>query len=299
MKRMICLLLALIMVLGLAACGGSKEPAAQKPDENQIKVEPTAAPTEAPTTPPTEAPTEPEPDLYWVCAIGGLNVRSGPGKDYSVVGTIDDGEVVEPIRWVDGWVYIESPKTGWCSADYLHPLGWYNDVQLPVGSNPESALLTGKWLHATEPETQGNRRRTRIGVLELRRDGTFTHSVSEFISYTNEWKLAEDEYTRPQWVGEYQFDGKTLTLNYLASVDISYDRNGNPASRQYFSATYILELPVTMTNDSLRFTIPNGEFLPCFEGYGTSPTTRNTLYRLPNSISFPGDVCDTLKRWFS
>ena len=54
MKKRIALLLALIMVLSLAACGGDKEPSIK---DNV----PTAAPTEAPKE--TEAPTEPGPAL--------------------------------------------------------------------------------------------------------------------------------------------------------------------------------------------------------------------------------------------
>ena len=53
MKKMISLLLALVMALGLVACG------AAKPAETQATTAaPTQAPTEAATEPPTEAPTE-------------------------------------------------------------------------------------------------------------------------------------------------------------------------------------------------------------------------------------------------
>lgn len=52
MKRTICLILALTLIFGLTACGGSKKPASQDPvSENQTPAEPTAAPTEAPTEP--------------------------------------------------------------------------------------------------------------------------------------------------------------------------------------------------------------------------------------------------------
>lgn len=51
MKKMICLLLALVMTAALAACGESSA----EPTEA-----PTKAPTTAPTEPPTETPTEPE-----------------------------------------------------------------------------------------------------------------------------------------------------------------------------------------------------------------------------------------------
>lgn len=53
MKKLIVMLLALVMVLNLAACGGAAAPAATEP-----AVQMTEAPAEAPTGEPTEAPTE-------------------------------------------------------------------------------------------------------------------------------------------------------------------------------------------------------------------------------------------------
>ncbi len=58
MKKLLALLLALVMVLGLAACGGP----APKPTEPPT-TPPTAPPTAPPTTPPTEPPTEPTPEV--------------------------------------------------------------------------------------------------------------------------------------------------------------------------------------------------------------------------------------------
>ena len=62
MKKFLALLLALVMVVSLAACGGPTNEPTDAPTNA-----PTEKPTEAPTTPPTDAPTEPAP----------------AGKDYS------------------------------------------------------------------------------------------------------------------------------------------------------------------------------------------------------------------------
>ena len=51
MKKLIALLLALVMVIGLAACGGSATTETKAPAA-------TEAPTEAPAEAPTEAPAE-------------------------------------------------------------------------------------------------------------------------------------------------------------------------------------------------------------------------------------------------
>lgn len=56
MKKFLSLLLALMMVLSLAACGGNTEPTEEPTDAPTAA--PTTEPTEAPTTEPTDAPTE-------------------------------------------------------------------------------------------------------------------------------------------------------------------------------------------------------------------------------------------------
>ena len=65
MKKIMSLLLALVLVLSLAACGGNTEPTKAPTDAptDAPTQAPTDAPTEAPTTEPTEAPTaEPTED---------------------------------------------------------------------------------------------------------------------------------------------------------------------------------------------------------------------------------------------
>lgn len=261
--------------------------------------QPTQPPeTTAPTQAPTEA-TEPESNRFWVCAVGGLNIRSGPGRDYTSLGNLPDGSVVEPLLWENGWAYIQEPTAGWCSGDYLHPLGWYHDVKMPVGEAPADGRLAGKWIHLTQPTAQSGSQRARVGILELSKDGTFRHTVAEYAIKGGKWQLISNPQDQPQWVGEYQYDGTTLTLNYMAFVELTYAPNGGQLqSRQFLPARYILETALTLSSDNLRFTIPNGELIPCFTGFGTSHATLNTLFRADNSRSFPEDVCAALDRWF-
>ena len=39
-----------------------------------------------------------------------LNVRAGPGENYSIVGRVNAGDVVTPINRRDGWIEIEAPE---------------------------------------------------------------------------------------------------------------------------------------------------------------------------------------------
>ena len=57
MKKLIALLLAVLMIAGLCACGADKNPATQPTDPQQ---QPTNAPVQQETEPVEEQPTEPE-----------------------------------------------------------------------------------------------------------------------------------------------------------------------------------------------------------------------------------------------
>src|SRR5688500_10537583 len=50
-----------------------------------------------------------------------LNLRAGPGENYSVVGRLDRGDTVKEIRRVDDWLEIETPAKAYAfvAADLL------------------------------------------------------------------------------------------------------------------------------------------------------------------------------------
>jgi hypothetical protein len=52
-----------------------------------------------------------------------LNLRAGPGENYSVLGRIERGTVINEIRGVDGWIEIETPATAFAfvAFDLLDP----------------------------------------------------------------------------------------------------------------------------------------------------------------------------------
>ncbi len=80
-----------------------------------IEAEPTS--TAAPTPTATEVP----PAVWAEVVSWGLNVRSGPGIDYSVIATLAKGDTV-PVIEVDpntGWLQVQLPngkQTGWISG---------------------------------------------------------------------------------------------------------------------------------------------------------------------------------------
>jgi len=72
----------------------------------------------APSMPGTEIP----PALLWVTTQSTpLNVRSGPGTSFPIVGTLARGTLVSATRRADGWLYVTDggTLTGWASEQFL------------------------------------------------------------------------------------------------------------------------------------------------------------------------------------
>jgi uncharacterized protein YgiM (DUF1202 family) len=67
-------------------------------------------------------PSSPD-DVHMIVTVDTLNVRSGPGTGYSIIGKTHRGDRLVYLNatpdW--GWVNIKMPdnKTGWCSSKYL------------------------------------------------------------------------------------------------------------------------------------------------------------------------------------
>jgi lysozyme len=55
---------------------------------------------------------------YGICNTGGLNVRSGPGVTYPVVGGLKYGQRVKILDRRNNWAQIDIPS-GWCNESYL------------------------------------------------------------------------------------------------------------------------------------------------------------------------------------
>jgi hypothetical protein len=80
-------------------------------------IAPTAAPTEPPATTPTATPT-PAPQGFATVKIATLNVRSGPGTAYPVIGSVHQNERLPVLGRVGtscDWLQVQlaDGKTGW------------------------------------------------------------------------------------------------------------------------------------------------------------------------------------------
>lgn len=72
-----------------------------------------------------------------------LNVRAGPGENFSVVGVLGRGDSVKEIRVVDDWMEIETPESayGFVAAEYLNKEGGAPAliVEAPAAPGPAPA----------------------------------------------------------------------------------------------------------------------------------------------------------------
>ncbi len=79
-------------------------------------------------------------DVVMLVTVDTLNVRSGPGTGYSIVGKVNQGNRLVFLSATPDWkwVNVKTPvdKTGWCSAKYLMEL---NDLL----ASPEDYPATG------------------------------------------------------------------------------------------------------------------------------------------------------------
>jgi lysozyme len=71
------------------------------------------------TQPPTTSPSpQPVTSSFALCTASALNVRSGPGASYPVIGWLTNGQRVRIVERQNGWVKIENPA-GWSGERYL------------------------------------------------------------------------------------------------------------------------------------------------------------------------------------
>ncbi|PKN93983.1 MAG: hypothetical protein CVU44_06155 [Chloroflexi bacterium HGW-Chloroflexi-6] len=58
---------------------------------------------------------------YMVCRARALNIRSGPGSSFPIVGWLESGQRIKVLDRNSGWVQLEAPE-GWSMETYLSPV---------------------------------------------------------------------------------------------------------------------------------------------------------------------------------
>ena len=79
-----------------------------------------------------------------------LNVRSGPGFGYRVIGTVTKGTIVNVVARSGAWSKINSPKTGWCYSSYLADRS-HSTTSTSSGGSSSSSFTAAAWKTAKAP----------------------------------------------------------------------------------------------------------------------------------------------------
>ncbi|MGI0488710.1 peptidoglycan-binding protein [Pantanalinema rosaneae CENA516] len=85
----------------------------------------------------------------------GVNIRSGPGLDYRIIGGAPDGSLLNVdyynAEYRDGYVWTPVSSGGWIAADYVdyygeyRPVGYYDDYYYYNGYYPTSSDCYDDW----------------------------------------------------------------------------------------------------------------------------------------------------------
>ena len=86
---------------------------------------------------------------YKVTAKSGLNVRSGPGTNYSKLGALPYGAVVQSSGISGGWASIDyGGKGAYVSANYLAEVGGSSQEPATTGDRPPELARRWKGRHS-------------------------------------------------------------------------------------------------------------------------------------------------------
>ncbi|MGC8991167.1 MAG: hypothetical protein ACP5MD_13705, partial [Verrucomicrobiia bacterium] len=85
-------------------------------------------------------------------------MRAGPGLNFSIVGSLNQGDVIQPVRALDEWVEIEAPPSSWAFVNSLY-LSWGKPRQAreSSASNEISAALVSRTAGAQLPASRDAR----------------------------------------------------------------------------------------------------------------------------------------------
>lgn len=234
-------------------------------------------------------------DILYVVAKGGLNLRTGPGKEYDVISNIPDGSMVIVLDRQDGWVFNGE---GWCSADYL-------SSDAPTSNIPGVEALLGNWMVVSDVSRSEYGDWCRGGSITLYADGTFSHSMRDYYRQSAEfgWYCPGGETSGgdcPYWKGTYQFTGSHVILNYQyeEANDYTYAEDGSPIYQgSHWTPVYrTFSLRVSL-NDAGDLLLGYAAEIPIHtENTTGSVNTHQTLYRLPDYEDTFQSIYDALNR---
>lgn len=225
MKRFVSLF-CVVCLLMVAICGCK---------EVEEPTEPTDSITEPPEIETEPVETEPPVLMEGYVTRSTLNIRSGPGADYELLGAYNKNDLVFIYEIQGDWGRTED---GWIHIGYVEVTVEYPDPieTLPEEDNPDAPSgnidpsLLGKWYSYSE--WGGEVYAYTVSVMEIMRDGTFTDT---YYSVTwddiNNWQNAGEGLVMQGFSYTYEIQGNKIRSLFEGDPSeartVTYSVNGN------------------------------------------------------------------------
>ena len=151
-----------------------------------------------------------------VSAAVSLNIRSGPGTNHNIIGSLSSGEVVIELASANGWsrILYRGTKTGYVSSRYLKGAGTvsYPAVSLSV---PSFKQTDSRWANVTVGSSGNTMAKigcatTAIAMMESYRNGKIIYpdAMAQKLRYTSSGSV--------YWPGDYT--AVTSSTGYLSKI---------------------------------------------------------------------------------
>jgi len=199
------------------------------------------------------APPPPDPnEVQMIVTIDTLNIRSGPGTGYSIVGQVHRGETVTYLGATPAWDWVNiktnQNTTGWCSSRYLMEK---SDLFAPVADYPATGLhraLTDS-ISMREGPSENN-----AATIKL----IFNRVVNvDSISPDNKWKHCTNAWGESGWypierlgkLGDVAIQKPQEEFPYLPIAFAEYGTRevpgsaSNPRIQEYIRSTDLARYP--------------------------------------------------------
>ena len=151
-----------------------------------------------------------------VSAAVSLNIRSGPGTNHDIIGSLSSGEVVIELSAANGWsrILYHGTKTGYVSTRYLKNAGTvtYPAVSISV---PSFKQTDSRWANVTIGSSGKTMAKigcatTAIAMMESYRNGKIIYpdAMAKKLRYTSSGSV--------YWPGDYT--AVTSSTGYLGKI---------------------------------------------------------------------------------
>ncbi len=200
----------------------------------------------ADTPTPTPTPTQPPGSTYYASA--NVNVRSGPGTQYTVVGSLSSGQAVTVTGSSGTWYRINwNRSTAYVSASYLNPAGTYVPAPTPPQASTDGNYYATAQVNVRSGPSTGY---SIVGTLDSGDRVTVTGSSGNWyrVNWNTGYAYVSASYLLPVGTSAPTQPPATSGSSYYATANVNV-RSG-PSTRYSVVGGLSANQRVTVTGSS-------------------------------------------------